>query len=69
MRKEDKGVIIGELGDSVKEQGDFQLVDRSGMDGGGRSEVGKKCLKGGMKVIVVKNCLVEKGLMRLDVDQ
>ena len=32
MRKEDKGVIIGQLAETVKQYGHFYLVDTTAMD-------------------------------------
>jgi large subunit ribosomal protein L10 len=64
MRKEDKGVIIGQLADTVKQYGHFYLVDTTAMDAAATSDLRKKCFK----VIVVKNSLLHKALMSLDVD-
>lgn len=68
MRKEDKGVIIGQLADTVKQYGHFYLVDSTAMDAAATSDLRKKCFKAGIKLIVVKNSLLHKALMRLDVD-
>ena len=68
MRKEDKGVIIGQLADTVKQYGHFYLVDTTAMDAAATSDLRKKCFKAGIKLIVVKNSLLHKALMSLDVD-
>ena len=41
MRKEDKGVIIGQLAETVKQYGHFYLVDTTAMDAAKTSE--QKC--------------------------
>ena len=68
MRKEDKGVIIGQLADTVKQYGHFYLVDTTAMDAASTSELRRKCFKAGIKLVVVKNSLLHKALMNLDVD-
>ena len=68
MRKEDKGIIIGQLADTVKQYGHFYLVDTTAMDAAATSDLRKKCFKAGIKLIVVKNSLLHKALMSLDVD-
>ena len=54
MRKEDKGVIIGQLADTVKQYGHFYLVDTTAMDAASTSELRRKCFKAGIKLVVVK---------------
>ena len=51
MRKEDKGVIIGQLADTVKQYGHFYLVDTTAMDAAATSDLRKKCFKAGIKQI------------------
>ena len=69
MRKEDKGVIIGQLADTVKQYGHFYLVDTTAMDAASTSDLRRKCFKAGIKLVVVKNSLLHKALMSFeDVD-
>ena len=69
MRKEDKGAIIGQLAEIVKEYGHFYLVDTTAMDAAATSELRRKCFKADIKMVVVKNTLLEKALMTIeDVD-
>ena len=68
MRKEDKGVIIGQLADTVKQYGHFYIVDTTAMDAAATNELRRKCFKAGIKLVVVKNSLFHKALMSLDVD-
>ena len=66
MRKEDKGAIIGQLAEIVKEYGHFYLVDTTAMDAVATSELRRKCFKANIKMVVVKNTLLEKALMTID---
>ena len=68
MRKEDKGIIISQLADTVQQYGHFYLVDTTGMDAASTSALRRKCYKAGVKLLVVKNSLLHKALMSLDVD-
>ena len=66
MRKEDKGAIIGQLAEIVKEYGHFYLVDTTAMDAASTSELRRKCFKANIKMVVVKNTLLEKALMTIE---
>ncbi len=66
MRKEDKGVIIGQLAETVKQYGHFYLVDTTAMDAAKTSELRRKCFKAGIKLVVVKNSLLHKALMSME---
>ena len=62
MRKEDKGAIISQLAEIVKQYGHFYLVDTTAMDAAATSELRRKCFKANIKMVVVKNSLLEKAL-------
>ena len=62
MRKEDKGAIISQLAEVVKQYGHFYLVDTTAMDAAATSELRRKCYKADIKMVVVKNSLLEKAL-------
>ena len=66
MRKEDKGAIIGQLAEIVKEYGHFYLVDTTAMDAAATSALRRKCFKANIKMVVVKNTLLEKALMTIE---
>ena len=66
MRKEDKGAIIGQLAEIVKEYGHFYLVDTTAMDAAATSELRRKCFKANIKMVVVKNTLLEKALRTIE---
>ena len=68
MRKEDKGLIIIQLAETVIQYGHFYLVDTTAMNAAKTSELRAKCFKAGIKLVVVKNSLLHKALMSLDVD-
>ena len=66
MRKEDKGAIISQLAEVVKQYGHFYLVDTTAMDAAATSELRRKCFKANIKMVVVKNTLLEKALMTIE---
>jgi large subunit ribosomal protein L10 len=66
MRKEDKGAIISQLAEVVKQYGHFYLVDTTAMDAAATSELRRKCFKADIKMVVVKNTLLEKALMTIE---
>lgn len=62
MRKEDKGVIIAHLGELLNEYPHFYMVDVEGMDAATTTELRRKCFEKELKMVVVKNTLLEKAL-------
>ena len=66
MRKEDKGAIISQLAEVVKQYGHFYLVDTTAMDAAATSELRRKCFKANIKMVVVKNSLLEKALESIE---
>ena len=66
MRKEDKGAIIGQLAEIVKQYGHFYLVDTTAMDAASTSALRRKCFKADIKMVVVKNTLLERALMSIE---
>ena len=66
MRKEDKGAIISQLAEVVKQYGHFYLVDTTAMDAAATSELRRKCFKADIKMVVVKNTLLGKALMTIE---
>ena len=45
MRKEDKSLIIAQLGELLKQYPHFYLVDVEGMDAGQTSDLRRKCFQ------------------------
>ena len=68
MRKEDKGVIIEQLGEQLKAYPHFYLVDVTGMDAARTSSMRRTCFKNEIKMVVVKNTLLHKALEASNID-
>ena len=68
MRKEDKGVIIGQLTEVLKEYPNFYLTDIEAMDAEKTSQLRRECFKSEVKLVVVKNNLLKKALGNLEGD-
>ena len=66
MRKEDKGVIIGQLTEVLKEYPNFYLTDIEAMDAEKTSQLRRECFKREVKLVVVKNNLLKKALGNLE---
>lgn len=68
MRKEDKAIIIEQLGEKLKEYAHFYLVDVTGMNAAATSNLRRKCFGADIKMLVVKNTLLQKAFEAADVD-
>ena len=68
MRKEDKNVIIEQLGEKLKEYPHFYLVDVTGMNAQATSDLRRKCFAAEIKMIVVKNTLLHKAFEAAEID-
>ena len=68
MRKEDKNVIIEQLGEKLKEYPHFYLVDVTGMNAQATSDLRRKCFGAEIKMIVVKNTLLHKAFDAAEID-
>ena len=68
MRKEDKSAIIAQLGELIKKYPHFYLVDVEGMNAADTSALRRQCFKSNLKMVLVKNTLLEKTLEASDVD-
>ncbi len=68
MRKEDKSAIIAQLGEYLTQYPHFYLVDVEGMDSVLTSSIRRKCFQQDIKMVVVKNTLLQKALEAADVD-
>ena len=62
MRKEDKSAIIAQLGELIKKYPHFYLVDVEGMNAADTSALRRQCFKSNLKMVLVKNTLLEKTL-------
>lgn len=68
MRKEDKGLIIEKIAETVKQYPAFYLVETAGLNAERTSELRRACFKADVKLMVVKNTLLRKALDSLDTD-
>ena len=68
MKKEVKDTIIVELGEKLKQYPHFYLVDLTGLNSAATSELRRKCFKSEVKLVVVKNTLLEKAFEAAEVD-
>ena len=68
MRKEDKGLIIAQLGEMLNEYPHFYLVDVEGMDAASTSALRRKCFQSEIKMVVVKNNLLRKAFEASEID-
>ena len=68
MRKEDKGLIIAQLGEMLKQYPHFYIVDVAGMNAGQTSALRRMFFKNNLKMVVVKNTLRQKALEASEID-
>lgn len=68
MRKEDKAIVIEQLGERIKEYAHLYLVDVTGLNAEATSNLRRKCFASDVKMIVAKNTLLEKAFDTLEVD-
>lgn len=68
MRKEDKAVIIEKLGEQLNEYAHFYLVNVAGLNAAQTSDLRRKCFAQGVKMVVVKNTLLEKAFEAAEID-
>ncbi|MBR5296734.1 MAG: 50S ribosomal protein L10 [Parabacteroides sp.] len=68
MKKEDKGIIIGQLTEIIKEYPNFYLTDIEALDAEKTSKLRRECFKKEVKLVVVKNNLLKKALENVEGD-
>ena len=68
MKKELKDTIIVELGEKLKAYPHFYLVDLTGLNAEKTSELRRKCFKNEIKLVVVKNTLLQKAFEAAEID-
>lgn len=62
MKKEDKGLIINKIAETLKEYSGFYLVETAGLNAEKTSALRRACAKSDIKLLVVKNTLLHKAL-------
>jgi large subunit ribosomal protein L10 len=68
MRKEDKGAIIAQLGETLKAYPHFYLVNVEALNAEKTSELRRKCFKSEIKMVLVKNTLLHKAFEAAELD-
>jgi len=68
MRKEDKNSIIDTISATIKEYDNFYLANIATLNAAQTSQLRSECFKSDIKLMVVKNTLLEKALEALDAD-
>ncbi|MBR2318141.1 MAG: 50S ribosomal protein L10 [Bacteroidaceae bacterium] len=68
MKKEDKVNVIAQIGDVIKEYAHFYLVDVTAMNAATTNAMRAKCYKQEVKMLVVKNTLLQKAFEASEID-
>ncbi len=68
MKKEDKQLLIQSLGEKLKEYAHFYLVDVTGLNAADTSALRRKCFQQEIKMVVVKNTLLQKAMDASEID-
>ena len=68
MKKEDKSAIIKQLESTLNEYSHFYLADFGGLNAAKTTELRRTCFKQDVKLVVVKNTLLQKALDNSSVD-
>ena len=68
MKKEDKALVIESLKQTIQNYSALYLVDVTGLDSTTTSNLRRKCFKSDVKMVVVKNTLLQKAMDQLDAD-
>ena len=66
MKKEDKGRIINELTDQLKQYPHVYLTDIEALDAEVTSKLRRECFKRDVKLIMVKNTLLQKAMENVE---
>ena len=68
MRKEDKAIVIEQLGEQIKEYAHLYVVDVTGLNSEKTSSLRRKCFEKDVRMIVVKNNLLVKAFEAAEID-
>ena len=66
MKKEDKNKIVDQIASTIKEYENFYLTDITSLNAEKTSTLRRECYKEDIKLMVVKNTLLQKAFDRLD---
>lgn len=68
MRKEEKSAIIEQIASTIQEYGNFYLTNIDALNAEKTSALRRECFKSEVKMMVVKNTLLEKALGTIEGD-
>ena len=68
MKKEDKGLVIEKIVETLNSYSNFYLVDTTALNAEATSKLRRNCFKNDIKMLVVKNSLLHKALESLEGD-
>ncbi len=68
MRKEDKNVVIANLGELLQKYPHFYVVDSEGLNAQQTTDLRRMCFKQNIKMVIVKNTLFKKALDAAETD-
>ncbi|MBR1680717.1 50S ribosomal protein L10 [bacterium] len=68
MKKEEKGRLIENIGQQIKEYPYLYVVDLEGLDAKDTASLRRMCFKKEIKLLVVKNAFLKKAVEGLDMD-
>ncbi|MBO6118145.1 MAG: 50S ribosomal protein L10 [Bacteroidales bacterium] len=68
MKKEEKGRLIENIGQQIKEYPYLYVVDLEGLDAKDTANLRRMCFKKEIKLLVVKNAFLKKAVEGLDMD-
>ena len=68
MKKEDKAIIISQIGDTLASYSCFYLTETAGLNAEKTSALRRACFKDDIKMLCVKNTLLKKAFEASDVD-
>lgn len=68
MKKEDKGIIIEKIKETINGYSCFYLVETAGLDAEKTTALRRACAKADIKLMVVKNKLLHKALEEMEGD-
>lgn len=68
MKKEDKGLVIQKIIETLNSYSNFYLVDTTALNADATSKLRRNCFNNGIKMLVVKNTLLHKALESIEGD-
>jgi len=68
MRREEKNTIINSIAEKLKEYSHFYLTDTAELNAADTSDLRRKCFENDIKLIVVKNTLLQRALEQSGLD-